>query len=43
MLAAAGYARAYNVADGFEGPLDSERHRGAKEGWKAKGLAWIQE
>ena len=42
-LAAKGYARAYNVADGFEGPLDTARHRGTEEGWKAKGLAWIQD
>ena len=38
----AGYARAYNVAGGFEGDLDSERHRGRKNGWKASGLPWKQ-
>jgi rhodanese-related sulfurtransferase len=37
-LTRAGYARAYNVAGGFEGDLDSERHRGNQNGWKASGL-----
>jgi rhodanese-related sulfurtransferase len=41
-MAAAGYIRCRNVADGFEGPLDSERHRGRLAGWKAKGLPWTQ-
>lgn len=39
----AGFARAYNVADGFEGPPDAERHRGRVGGWKAAGLPWVQE
>jgi rhodanese-related sulfurtransferase len=37
-----GYTRAYNVAGGFEGDLDGERHRGRKNGWKAAGLPWKQ-
>jgi rhodanese-related sulfurtransferase len=41
-MSAAGWRRAYNLAGGFEGPLDGERHRGAVGGWKAKGLPWIQ-
>jgi rhodanese-related sulfurtransferase len=41
-LAAAGYARCRNVADGFEGPLGPDRHRGHVAGWKAKGLPWTQ-
>lgn len=41
-MAAAGYTRCLNVADGFEGPLDGERHRGRIGGWKAKGLPWGQ-
>jgi rhodanese-related sulfurtransferase len=36
-MAAAGYTRCRNVADGFEGPLDANRHRGQLVGWKAKG------
>jgi rhodanese-related sulfurtransferase len=41
-MAAAGYSRCRNVADGFEGPLDPNRHRGSIGGWKAKGLPWAQ-
>jgi rhodanese-related sulfurtransferase len=39
--AQAGYARTYNVSDGFEGPLDADCHRGVR-GWKAAGLPWRQ-
>jgi rhodanese-related sulfurtransferase len=39
---AAGYAKAYNVLDGFEGPQDPTGHRGATGGWKAEGLPWRQ-
>lgn len=38
----AGYRRAYNVADGFEGPMDESGHRGTSGGWKAVGLPWRQ-
>lgn len=41
-MAAAGYTRCRNVAEGFEGPLDANRHRGRLGGWKAKGLPWAQ-
>ncbi|NKY52552.1 rhodanese-like domain-containing protein [Nocardia vermiculata] len=37
----AGYAPAYNVLEGFEGPLDGDGHRGAA-GWRALGLPWRQ-
>ena len=39
---AIGFAKVYNVADGFEGPPDSDGHRGATAGWKADGLPWRQ-
>lgn len=39
---AAGFTAAYNVADGFEGPLDADGHRGTAQGWKASGLPWKQ-
>lgn len=39
---AAGFDRAYNVSDGFEGPLDPQGHRGSAGGWKASGLPWRQ-
>jgi rhodanese-related sulfurtransferase len=41
-LTQAGYTKAYNVAGGFEGDLDGERHRGKRNGWKAAGLPWKQ-
>lgn len=42
-LTAAGYRRAYNVAEGFEGALDGEGHRGTASGWKKAGLPWRQQ
>lgn len=41
-LAAKGFTRCRNVADGFEGPLDQARQRGRVGGWKAAGLPWSQ-
>ncbi|WP_280420258.1 rhodanese-like domain-containing protein [Nocardia carnea] len=38
---AAGIAPSYNIADGFEGPLDEFGHRGGT-GWRALGLPWRQ-
>lgn len=38
----AGYNRCFNIAGGFEGDLDDERHRGGTNGWKAAGLPWVQ-
>lgn len=38
---AAGLTPAYNVLEGFEGPLDAEGHRGGR-GWRAAGLPWRQ-
>lgn len=31
-----------NVAEGFEGDLDASRHRGRVNGWKVRGLPWLQ-
>lgn len=31
-----------NIAGGFEGDLDSQAHRGNKNGWKKLGLPWRQ-
>ena len=31
-----------NVAEGFEGDLDAQGHRGNQNGWKHRGLAWRQ-
>lgn len=41
-VTAAGYSSCFNVADGFEGPLDAEAKRGRAGGWKAAGLPWRQ-
>ncbi len=38
----AGYASCFNVAEGFEGPLDEAGHRGQRAGWQAQGLPWVQ-
>ena len=39
---AAGFPNSFNVAGGFEGPLDGAGHRGTMSGWKASGLPWRQ-
>jgi rhodanese-related sulfurtransferase len=41
-MTAAGFTRTYNVAGGFEGDMDEQRHRGSRNGWKASGLPWRQ-
>ena len=41
-MAAAGYRHCLNVAEGFEGPMDADRHRGQIAGWKFEGLDWVQ-
>jgi rhodanese-related sulfurtransferase len=38
----AGFGRAYNVTEGFEGPTDTGGHRGTAAGWKVAGLPWRQ-
>jgi len=38
----AGFPNVYNVADGFEGPVNPDGHRGQAAGWKADGLPWRQ-
>jgi len=42
LSSAAGNRRCFNVAEGFEGDLDANRHRGNVSGWKASGLPWQQ-
>lgn len=39
---AAGFPHSFNVSDGFEGPQDSDGHRGTVSGWKVDGLPWRQ-
>ena len=37
-----GYARAYNILEGFEGNPDADGHRGRTGGWRFRGLPWKQ-
>jgi rhodanese-related sulfurtransferase len=37
-----GFPTVFNVADGFEGPVNGQGHRGVAAGWKAAGLPWAQ-
>jgi len=41
--AAAGFTQAYNVLEGFEGEIDEHRHRGGADGWRHRGLPWVQD
>jgi rhodanese-related sulfurtransferase len=42
LLTREGFAKAYNVVAGFEGPQDACLHRGEMDGWKKAGLPWTQ-
>jgi rhodanese-related sulfurtransferase len=39
----AGFAHAFNVLEGFEGEIDGAGHRGTADGWRFRGLPWIQD
>lgn len=39
----AGFTQVYNVLEGFEGDVDEDSHRGTFEGWRFRGLPWVQE
>lgn len=41
-LTGQGFRRCYNLAGGFEGDLDGNRHRAGRSGWKFSGLPWRQ-
>ena len=41
-ITALGYSRCFNVAEGFEGDNDDAKHRGTVNGWKVRGLPWVQ-
>jgi rhodanese-related sulfurtransferase len=43
VAAEAGFERVYNVLEGFEGDLDDDSRRGTFEGWRYRGLPWVQE
>ena len=40
--AAAGWAEAYNILQGFEGDKDAAGHRNVAGGWRKAGLPWLQ-
>lgn len=40
--AQAGFAHVFNVLEGFEGELDELQHRGGGDGWRFRGLPWVQ-
>jgi rhodanese-related sulfurtransferase len=41
-LEQAGYRHLVNIVDGFEGPLDANKHRNNLGGWRFCGLPWEQ-
>lgn len=41
--ARAGFTRVFNVLEGFEGEIDAQQHRGGSDGWRLRGLPWIQD
>ena len=43
VAAAAGYTRAFNILEGFEGDLDKKAQRGNIGGWRKAGLPWVQD
>lgn len=42
LLEAQGYKDTVNIAEGFEGDPDENRHRGNVNGWRYHGLPWEQ-
>ncbi|MCE6957567.1 rhodanese-like domain-containing protein [Cereibacter sphaeroides] len=42
-LTKAGFARVFNIAEGFEGDLDDNGQRGRIDGWRFRGLPWEQD
>lgn len=41
-LLRAGYEKVYNVLEGFEGDRDEQHHRSSINGWRFRGLPWVQ-
>ena len=42
VLIKAGFKEIFNVLEGFEGPIDDEKHRGTRGGWRFHKLPWEQ-
>lgn len=41
--AKAGFSFVFNVFEGFEGEIDANQHRGLSDGWRHRGLPWVQD
>jgi len=41
-LKKSGFKNVLNVAEGFEGRLDKDKHRGRINGWRFHNLPWVQ-
>jgi rhodanese-related sulfurtransferase len=41
--AKAGLTHVFNVLEGFEGEIDAHQHRGTADGWRFRGLPWVQD
>lgn len=43
VAAKAGFTSVFNVLEGFEGEIDAQQHRGVADGWRFRGLPWVQD
>jgi rhodanese-related sulfurtransferase len=43
VAAKAGFTQVFNVLEGFEGEIDAAGHRGTADGWRFRGLPWVQD
>ncbi|MYM37959.1 rhodanese-like domain-containing protein [Duganella qianjiadongensis] len=41
--AKAGFTAVFNVLEGFEGEIDDLQQRGKSDGWRLRGLPWVQD
>jgi rhodanese-related sulfurtransferase len=39
----AGLRHIFNVLEGFEGDIDAQQQRGKADGWRFRGLPWVQD
>ncbi|OYU11412.1 MAG: rhodanese [Comamonadaceae bacterium PBBC1] len=43
VAAKTGFTSVFNVLEGFEGEIDAQQHRGVADGWRFRGLPWVQD
>jgi rhodanese-related sulfurtransferase len=43
VAAEAGFQHVFNVLEGFEGEINEQQHRGHSDGWRFRGLPWVQD